>query len=254
MTDDEYRRFLSALATKHLRALRADFPPRRFQYEHDLADRLDAVTSLTRLVNAAASDRRQDGELIGLVKRRLHEESPIERAGDLMEAVGMLDALEEAPSVVFGEFRRSVVPQEDIEMLRRAGFTDDEIEILLTMAVVFARRLAAEPSYVAQARYRETSSGPTKLSSLIILGEAIRALHEATEELSTPIDEAPKRRRKLFNGIGKLLGGAVMGIGNALVATGTVMAPNPATGSIAIASGAGAIASIMAGIGDLRGE
>jgi len=88
-----------------------------------------------------------------------------------------------------------------------------------------------------------------------VFGGAAAALDRAASEIAGANMPPPaKNKRKLFNGIGKLLGGTVMGIGNALVAAGSIVAPNPATGAIAIASGATAIASILAGIGDLRGE
>jgi hypothetical protein len=41
---------------------------------------------------------------------------------------------------------------------------------------------------------------------------------------------------------------------NGLLATGTIAAPNPATGYLAIGSAAAAVAAIFKGIGDLRGE
>ena len=247
MTDEEYQRLLSALAGKHLRGLHANRQRGPVLPEESLRVRLEEISSLARLVNAAAADRRDDDELHHLLARRLREDSPIENATDAMDAVGLLDALDDAPAVVFGEFRRQVVPAEDVEMLKRAGFTDDEIEILLALAVEYAHRLGAEPYFVPPTNYHEVRRATA------VLEDAARVLREATDRLSAP-PEAPKKKRKLFNGIGKLLGGAVMGVGNALVATGTILAPNPATGSIAIASGAGAIASLMAGIGDLRGE
>lgn len=62
------------------------------------------------------------------------------------------------------------------------------------------------------------------------------------------------RREKIFNGIGKILAGAVAAAGNLLLATGTIVAPNPATAYGVIGSSALAVGSICQGIGDLRGE
>lgn len=62
------------------------------------------------------------------------------------------------------------------------------------------------------------------------------------------------RKRKILNGIGKILGGAIAGAGNVLLFCGTIVAPNPATGYGAIASSAIAVAGVMQGAGDLRGE
>ena len=66
--------------------------------------------------------------------------------------------------------------------------------------------------------------------------------------------EAQPKKRKILNGIGKILGGAIAGTGNVLLLVGTIAAPNPATGYGAIASSAIAVASVMQGAGDLRGE
>lgn len=66
--------------------------------------------------------------------------------------------------------------------------------------------------------------------------------------------EPETKKRKIFNGVGKLLAGAVTAAGNVLLATGTVVAPNPATAYAAIGSSALAIGSLLQGMGDLRGE
>ena len=108
--------------------------------------------------------------------------------------------------------------------------------MLLTLAVHRAHALALSgklPSYIAE----ETAQA---------LPTALDALHQ---------DLLPARKkRKILNGIGKILGGAVAGIGNAFLVTGTVAAPNPATGYAAIASGGIAVSSFFAGLGDLKGE
>lgn len=37
-----------------------------------------------------------------------------------------------------------------------------------------------------------------------------------------------KKKRKIFNGIGKILSGGILGAGNVLLGTGGIVAPNPA--------------------------
>jgi hypothetical protein len=69
-----------------------------------------------------------------------------------------------------------------------------------------------------------------------------------------PAPQVEPKKRKLLNGIGKLLGGAVTGLGNTLLWTGMLAAPNPAIGYTAIACGGLAISMFLAGLGDLRGE
>ena len=39
----------------------------------------------------------------------------------IMDGAGLLDALDEAPSLVFGQFRKSAIPPEDIKILRQAS-------------------------------------------------------------------------------------------------------------------------------------
>jgi len=64
----------------------------------------------------------------------------------------------------------------------------------------------------------------------------------------------PKRKRKILNGVGKVLAGSIGGLSNVLLFTGTILAPNPATAAGGLASGAVAISAIFGGLGDLRGE
>jgi hypothetical protein len=231
MTDDEYTRLLSALAGKHLRSPRQG----NVQLERDL----ETLSSTARLLKAV-SERRDDQFLLDHLLQELNKDSPIERAGRHLEEVGILDALDEAPSLVFGHLRRSVVPREDIEFLRRAGYTDDEIEVLLAVAIDQARVLANR----------------TELPSEVV-GRASEALSRAAQLLPAwgiPAAPEERKKRKILNGIGKILGGAIAGVGNALLVAGTIAAPNPATASGAIASGGIALSSLFAGMGDLRGE
>jgi hypothetical protein len=139
------------------------------------------------------------------------------------------------PELVFAHFRRAAIPREDLEFLLNAGFTQAEVDVLLAIAVYTAAKVGSRvPS--------------------AIVNEAAVALEQTVPTLTEPqVAPAPKKR-KLLNGIGKLLGGAVAGVGNALLLTGTLTAPNPATGYAAVASGGLAVSTFLAGLGDLRGE
>lgn len=250
MTDEEYTSLLRALAVKYLRLPRDSFADTRIPSATPQVrwqDHVQDVYALARLLNAAAADPIPDERLLKVLGMKLQEASPLQIATSAMEDVGILDGLEEAPFLVFREFRRSAFPDEDIEILRRVGLTNEEIEVLIPTIVFHTQHLGD----LSLNRLNTTFGVPTR-----VLQDASTTLDEAAEELtkSSQLAVAPMKKRKLFNGIGKLLAGSVMGIGNALIATGTVLAPNPATGYIAIASGAGAIGSLMAGIGDLKGE
>jgi hypothetical protein len=239
MTDDEYQRFLSALAAKHRNYLKVspDSPPgtKNIDPLQGLRTAIDEISSAAHLFKIVRTREEPDlaVRFVADVKA-----SPVRRATRYMEASGILDALDDAPSLILGELRRSAIPWEDEEFLRRAGFDADEIEVFLSLAVERAHVLASDgrfPSDIAE--------------------EAAEALDLAVKSIpNLPPGYPSRKKRKIFNGIGKLLGGAVAGIGNVLLATGTLAAPNPATGYAAIASGGVAIASFFGGIGDLNGE
>ena len=119
---------------------------------------------------------------------------------------------------MFGQFRKSAIPSEETEILKQAGFSDDEIEVLLADAVDQAHKMAThgiQPSNV--------------------IAETTVALNDAITRLKTVAPQEQKKKRKIFNGIGKILGGSAAGIGNVLLLTGSIIAPNPATIYAAIA-------------------
>jgi len=194
-------------------------------------EELARLYQTTRLLKAAQS-RPQDELLLMNLGQEL-KDSPVQRVSDLMEKAGILDALDDAPGPIFRGFRRSAVPPEDWEFLSRAGFSDDEIEILF----VIAEEGAEELGYATHRPSR-------------ILSDASDALSGPQSIVGPQVDE--RKKRKILNGIGKILGGAVAGTGNVLIATGAIIVP--AAGAAAIASGGLAISSIFAGLGDLRGE
>jgi hypothetical protein len=232
MTDEEYKILLSALARKHLRP-----PPQGYAHlEHDL-ERLSSTARLLKAVSA----RKYDQYLLDHFLQELDKEYPIQRAFRHLEEVGILDALDEAPSLVFGHLRRSVIPREDIELLRNAGYTDDEIEIMLALAIDRAHVLANRTESPSEVLNQASGT----LSHAVLLLQS--------EGNSTTVPEE-RKKRKIFNGIGKLLGGAIAGVGNALLFAGTIAAPNPATAYAVIASGGIAVSTVFAGMGDLRGE
>jgi hypothetical protein len=221
MTDAEYTGFLQALGRKHLRPF-VDVSP----------DGLKQALSTTRLWKLARQDMdpviikhlasKCDAKLVEVIEKDMRE-------------TGILDALDDAPSLVFGGLRRSVIPQEDIEFLKRASFDDDEIEVMLITSIDAARHIVAQQKML-----------PSEI------------LTEATDVLSRPENNLAetnvKKKGKKWNGWGKILGGSVTGLGNALIAAGLIAAPNPAVAATALASAAIALSGIWCGIGDLRGE
>ena len=93
-----------------------------------------------------------------------------------------------------------------------------------------------------------------RLPPSVIIIEAQSALNDTLSKKKEIMEQSPAKKRKIFNGIGKVLAGSILGVGNALVAGGTIAAPNPATAYIAIISASGAVGSFFSAIGDFKGE
>jgi hypothetical protein len=239
MTDDEYREYLNALAAKYIRVgdLAHHFhgPMGELGYE---IERLSSTGRLARVVG----ERSEDPALVSALAQAL-QNTYLEGVIRAMDRSGVLAALDEAPEITFGELRRSAIPAEDVRFLRDAGVSDPEAEV--TLLIHYSRRRFGEkqaeiaPSEIAHRAQEELRSAGSRLQ-------------EIGPENSSSRSE-PKKR-KLFNGIGKILAGTVTGAGNLLLATGTILAPNPATAYGVIASSALAVGGICQGIGDLRGE
>jgi hypothetical protein len=89
----------------------------------------------------------------------------------------------------------------------------------------------------------------------VVLQEARSPLREHGGRMADTAANVPApKKSKLFNGIGNIIAGLATGGANALLAAGTVVAPNPATGYLALGSAAIAVGSVFKGVGDLRGE
>jgi hypothetical protein len=240
MTDDEYRDYLNALAAKYLRArdLAHHFhsPMGELGYE---MERLSSTARLARVVG----ERSEDPVLVSALANAL-QNTYLDGIIGAMNRSGVLAALDEAPEITFGELRWSAIPAEDVRFLRDAGVGDAEAEV--TLLIHYSRRRFGErqadvvPSEIANRAQGELRNAGARLQQV------------APEQDSS--NRSERKKRKLFNGIGKILAGAVTGAGNLLLATGTILAPNPATAYGVIASSALAVGGICQGIGDLRGE
>jgi hypothetical protein len=126
MTDEEYREYLSALASKHLsKVLRSDIDVRHIDYD---VERLESLARFVRLV----SERPSNSVLLTELSNELGDSHSVDQVIAIMERTGVLAALDEAPEITFGELRRSAIPSEDIEFLRRAGIDNPDAEIITT--------------------------------------------------------------------------------------------------------------------------
>jgi hypothetical protein len=242
MSDEEYREWLWALARKHLQLGRGEEGP---AYLGDLVERLSSVA---RFANAVG-DRADNPTLVHQLAKELRD-AAVHKVTTRLEDTGVLAALDELPEVTFGQLRRSVIPDEDVRLLSRSGVSDPETDV--TIVIHHARqrlsRADARPSEIAIRAQQEFNRAVGQLDTLTDFSPKRRG------KLDTLDESSPKKKRKILNGIGKVLAGAITGAGNLLLASGTVVAPNPATGYAVIGSSALAVGYFFQGLGDLRGE
>jgi hypothetical protein len=244
MGDEEFRVYLNALACRHLRYLQLSRRHLHFpgEFQHELEE-LIRLCQLARMGAASPGD----GELIKMIAKRLKDrEYQLRHAIEAMEQAGVLDAIDEDPATLFSNVRISALPPEDKELLGQTGHSAPDAELVLITE--YSR------THLARDRYQERKPSA-------IIRDAPGAVERAVGQLAEPeegdvaTNSVPeKKKRKICNGIGKILQGGVLGVGNILVGAGSIVAPNPAIAAGVIASGAIAVGSICQGLGDLRGE
>jgi hypothetical protein len=238
MTNDEFHTFLEALARKHLN-YRKYFEA--VTHTRELHPVLDQLTRLSQLLKIVIED--DDRELLRLLIGRLHDSVQVEHAIAIMERPGLLDAIDEDPRTLFSEIRISALPAEDAEFLRDAGHKHPEADLILIAE--YSRKRFGED------RRQERLPSEVIQDTPDVVKQALTRLESQTE---TPRLREEKKRRKILNGVGKVLTGSILGVGNILVGAGSIISPNPAVAAGVIASGALAVGSICQGLGDLRGE
>jgi len=240
MTDDEYRDYLNALAAKYLRvtglARHLHGPMGELGYE---IERLSSTARLAKVVSEHAGDPALVSSLASTLSNTY-----LDGTIGAMDRSGVLAALDESPEISLGQLRRSAIPEADVQFLRDAGVETPDAEI--TLVIYYSRRRFGE---------RNVESAPSEIAHRA--QDELRNAASRIAEVSSKDDSSnrsERQKRKLFNGVGKILAGTVAGAGNLLLATGIILAPNPATAYGVIGSSALAVGSICQGIGDLRGE
>lgn len=243
MNDDEYREYLSALGRRHLRGWRLHrYGPGGG--EQELSHSIESLSSVARFANAVA-ERDDDRTLLGFVAKDLRQRSYLGSVSEIMNVTGVLDPLDEEPGITFRNLRRSAIPEDDIQLLRRCGVNDPEAEILLL--IHYSRQ------HFGGREWQPSDIGEQAQSALTQAADRLEALDSAASTARV-MEGTRLRKTKLFTAIGRILGGAVIGAGNLLMLSGTLTAPNPAIGYGVLASAGLAISSMSQGIGDLRGE
>src|SRR5439155_9258769 len=189
LSDAEFEGLLPALAKKHLRpeALSSDGPM--------LHANVESLLSTRRLLSVVC-ERPEYAQLYQALGREI-EAAPASHVINTLRDLGILDALEEAPQLLFTNLRRSAIPTDDLRIFRRSSIEDPEAEMALLL--YHARDFA--------------SAGQSPSETL---EQAAEVLRRKGEQMKTGQDmAAPLKRRKLLNGIGNLLMGLATAGGNA---------------------------------------
>ena len=242
---DEKDAFLEALA-------RRDLDLNLSQTEvAELRRAMNQISSTARLVHAAA-DRPHDSSMDESIGRELLVAAE-SSAFQVFERTGVTDILDDNGRLVFQHVEISSVPPEDQEFLAQCGVKDPKAEIVISVT-----RLKAGYWPVGEPGQRNFGTKElVEFSRMQVLQSSKAILQpttDASSESKVPTTNEPKKRKKYFNGIGKILSGVVAGTGNVLIGTGAIPATGGAAVAGVIASAAVSVGVIMQGIGDLRGE
>lgn len=236
MTEKEYREFLEAVAARHLHLGRERFGPGGSDlFRHDI-EKLSCTYRFVQVVG----ERPDETTLYQPLGKELAK-GYAQEIFSTLERTGVSDALDEHGEIIFAHLSKDVIPAEDAAFLREAGVREPESELVIL--VHHCRQLA---------RSRNFRTSDVLKRASVHLAEVAKDLTDTPE--SGAIVEAKAKPKKYFNGIAKILSGAILGGGNLLIGTGFVVASGGAVGAAVITSCAAAIAAIGQGVGELPGE
>jgi hypothetical protein len=229
MTDEEYSKFLHALARKHQNVFR------KIDDDH-ARKQLDCFQEVIQLLRIVRRDDSRN--MLHKLEDRLRY-LRVKSAYELLDEAGILEAFDDGGEIIFAELRRSAIPEEDVEYLSKIGLTDDEIEVILTAAVEKAHRLG---------RGRVNLEGPDirPIPMVEVIDKTETAFERAKEELRSQRAESPRKKRNILNGTGEIVGGMAVISGNILSAQSSGHWP------LALPSVAAGIGSFLKAIGSFR--
>jgi hypothetical protein len=228
MNDKEYVEFLEAVAAEYLR-MGGPAPSRNY------VDELAANAQLARIVG----EKRRENELLRRALGSELKQINWEDVEYFLDETGVTEALDQNGEALLGDFRRSVVPEADLEILRQAGIVHPEaaLRIAEEQARVFARR----------AEFRDFRASN-------VLRTAGNEIKKAGAELDPPEGKEPsKKPRKWFKGISRILAGSAGSLGNILFGVGIIPVAAPVSAAAVLGSCTGGFIFIYDGIEALRG-
>jgi len=132
MTDEEYVKFLTALAAKHVypRGIREP----ELERLHNNMNHLMQLSRQLQDLRERPGDRGQrDADIVKKEFLTSLRQAHVFDGFAAMDDVGILEALDDAPDAVFANLRRSAIPDEDVQFLYRAGIENPELEITITI-------------------------------------------------------------------------------------------------------------------------
>ena len=247
MRKREFLEFLDAVGVRYLKPprLRRVFGPEGLGYLHHEIDEISSRARFARVV----AERSSKIELYAPLGDELRY-SPLGNLPHILDELGIIEALDHHGSDIYPNLTPDFVPAYDMDLLRNTGIKDPEAEVVLTIHFM-KYHLPRDDSPAAHAiRHAE--------ERLQHLSESLRNTKppEYPDDSERQGEERQRlqKRPKVFNGIGKILSGAVAGLGDVLYGLGHIPAPGQVDHRAVIASCALAVGMVSQGLGDLLGE
>ncbi len=239
MNEREYVEFLEAVAAEYIRL--EDIRLYLLQghgYEGIpyIADDLVSTAQLARIVG----EKQGRNELLRRALGSELKRSYWRAVEDILDMSGVTEALDQHGEALLSDFQRFVVPEADLDILRRAGIEHPEaaLRIAEERARVFARRAARRD-------FRASN----------VLKSASQELKKAGDELDPPDgSKPPNKPRKWFKGISRILAGGAGSLGNVMLGVGIIPVAAPVGAAAVLGSCTGGLVLISDGIDALRGN
>lgn len=238
MTEKEYIEFLEAVAGEYI-SLDHGHPHWGPEGPSYLLDHIDELTSLARFVKIA--EERTGNELLlkALGSDLEHVGFRLQSVVNALDETGINEALDAYGETILANFRGSVVPEEDLNILRRAGIEHPEAVMrLVEVRAEYFSKLAATRDF------RPSS----------VIKTAKSELETASKQLQAEASNNEKKPRKWFKGISKVLAGGAGALGNVLLGVGAIPVATPIGAAAVLSSCTGAIVLIGDGLEAIRGN
>jgi hypothetical protein len=173
-------------------------------------------------------------------------------SNELVVRTGIVDIVQDYFGEIVEGMNISHFPEADIEVLRQAGSSDPQREIVAMTHLVKSRK----EILIREGREVRFSHSLEQVTERIERIEKTVILLSEEEPETNQVSNQPPVKRETFKGIGSIAQGALMTITDITLAAGwwSVPLPPETTSVGAVVSIASGIGTILTGIGELRGE